>query len=83
MKCNCFESVIEKVKASIECKNELEVKWQNGMFWLAGGDNIPVALKIEAEYRQTKTNGQPYKNKTKETVNVKMRYCPLCGLGWS
>jgi hypothetical protein len=84
MKCNCFESVIEKVEASIECKNELEVKWVNRMFYLGGeGDDIPVALMIESEWRQTKVNGQPYRNKTKESVSIKMKFCPMCGLEWT
>ena len=79
MKCDCFDKTIELVKGTLEGKKELEVKWQNRIFFFGKEDNAPCVLKIESEYRQTKTNGMPYKNKTKDTFNVVMKYCPLCG----
>ncbi len=82
-KCNCFDDVLKKVEDSIKCKNELEVKWQNKMYYLGEGNHIPVSLKIQSEWRQTKVNGQPYRNKTKEEVNVKMKFCPMCGVEWN
>ena len=79
MKCNCFDEIIKKVREPLKEKNELDIKWQNGVFFFNEENNAPCVLKVESEYRRVKTNGEPYRNKTKDIVNVIMKYCPFCG----
>lgn len=79
MKCNCFNEIIEKVKESLKDKKELNISWQNEVFFFSEENNAPCVLKVESEYRRVKTNGLLYANKTKESVNVIMKYCPFCG----
>ena len=80
MKCNCFDELLEVARKPLEGKNELEVKWQNRVFFLSGEPNAPTVLKIEREYRGVKVNGQPCKNKTKDSVNVVLKFCPFCSV---
>lgn len=80
MKCNCFDEMIEAARKPLEGKNELNVKWQNRVYFLSEKPNAPVVLKIEREYRGVKVNGQPCKNKTKDAVSAILKYCPFCGV---
>jgi hypothetical protein len=82
--CKCFEETREKltdhVKKQIGKHTELEADWKNKVFFF--GENppsIPVVLPFNVSYREVKTNGEPYKRKTDGSLNVTMKYCPLCG----
>ena len=77
--CECFTKTIDFAKKQLEGKKEINVEWENKTFFLDGKDHAPTVLKVNTEHRQTKTNGNPYRNKTKDSFSVILKYCPMCG----
>lgn len=77
--CECFKKITDLVEKSLEGKNEVSVEWQNQTIFFNNKPHAPTVLKIDTEYRQRKVNGQPYRNKTKDSINVILKYCPFCG----
>ena len=85
--CDCFDEKLEAVKAAASeqlkdapmVEGSFESKWRNGVFFLDGKPNAPVALYIDSEYRPLKKDGTPAKSKKKLESGFKMAYCPFCG----
>ena len=77
--CECFKKITDLMESRLDGKNEVRVRWQNQTMFFDGKDHAPTTLKVETEYRAVKVNGQPYRNLTKDSISVILKYCPLCG----
>jgi len=82
--CNCFDEIKGKADKAIreqlpDGATDIDVSWKPGVFIFSGGDRSPVPLELEVSYRKVKANGDPFKNVTRESVNILMKHCPFCG----
>ena len=80
--CNCLDETLnqisKKVKETIPLKAiDYKCDWKGKVFRFDGG--CGVGLYVDYEYRNVKTNGEPYKNKNKDSSFVAMSFCPFCG----
>lgn len=78
--CECFKKITDSIEDELKGKNEVKVKWQNRTFFLDGKYHAPTTLKVETEHRQTKVDGSPYRNLTKNTISCILKFCPFCGV---
>lgn len=82
--CNCQNEVLErvsnKIKSDLLPKNTIPetvvIEWENRAFTSKG---MQIGLPVRYEYQKEKSNGEPYKNKNSDKVNLFMTYCPFCG----
>lgn len=84
--CGCFDQLLSNAKEKLlqGVKGEFvvgsaKVQWANEQYIIRERLTTAVVLPINTEIRRVRTNGEPYKNLTKETYNVLMDYCPFCG----
>lgn len=82
--CNCFNETLERIKGHLQEKLpkgaiEFEADWKGRAFIMAEGQFAPTNPQIEYEYRNTKNDGTPHKNKRKETVSLLASHCCFCG----
>lgn len=83
--CNCIQELEERVKLKLMEDNSIveeQIEWsgfQNGAI-LFYPDATRVLTNIyEISYRQTKTDGTPYKSKSTVKINLSPTYCCHCG----
>jgi len=78
--CNCLERILKEVEPKIKPKNEVldfKIGWKGEVMRFDGG--CGVGLYVESEYRNIKTNGEPYRLATKKENFIAMSFCPFCG----
>ncbi len=83
MTCNCYEEKMNVFKKHIEDQlpegaTEFRAEW-DGYSFFPSGDYSPVNPKVKFEYRKVKTNGQPAKSLTKDSISMVGNYCCYCG----
>jgi hypothetical protein len=85
MNCNCIEdlkdSALERLTANKEIiEDETKIGCREERLFASQKNSTKgLALTFVASFRQIKTNGEPYKNKTNDAISVTCKYCPICG----
>lgn len=84
MQCNCFEATLdnasEKIKERLpENITELNIDWKDRIFFLSVGEYSPSNPQVEYSYRRKKSNGEPYRSITKDSITIAASYCCFCG----
>jgi hypothetical protein len=84
--CNCIQETKEKVVEHMKTRlpdgvidGTFEASIAGQVFRFDGSNNTIPAMTINAEFRQTKVNGEPMKSAKKISMPVFGTHCPFCG----
>ncbi len=84
--CKCLEEslvrVNEKVIAQLPSRavsDTFKSDYDGKVFRFSGNTDNNVMLGINYSYQMKKVNGEMMKNKSKGSISLAMRYCPMCG----
>ena len=83
-KCTCFEDNLKLVKDAVieqmpDGCIDLDVRWQNSVFFISGGDYSPVNPRVLAEYRLPKKGGGHRSSLKKLEQSLLANFCCYCG----
>jgi len=85
--CGCFERTLLKMQQHIQQQlnqqgvkyEDLELNWQGRAYILSGDEHSPVNPKIEVSYQTFKKNGEPTRNRKKDSISIMASHCAFCG----
>ncbi len=83
--CNCIKESEERCKERLMKEHNIKEEdiesggFENGAFIFSKNTKFVLSNKYELSYYKTKTNGERYKSKTIEKINLLPTYCSTCG----